>query len=90
MPSTRYAPLPFQVLTMGSAGRGSVSPQPSKEVGSAADPFYRGKAGASGRVSQLPKVRGEEEPGFKARSAELSAPLTQAELSAGSWVAESS
>lgn len=90
MPSTRYAPLPFQVLTMGGAGRGSVSPRPSKEVGSAADPFYRGKAGASGRVSQLPKVRGEEELGFKARSAELSAPLTRAELSAGSWVAESS
>lgn len=31
----------------------------------------------------MSKVRGEEELGFEARSAELSAPLTQAELGAG-------
>lgn len=46
-------------------------------------PFYREKTGASGRVSQLSKVRGEEELGFEARSAELSAPFTRAELGAG-------
>ena len=73
MPSTCYTLLPFQVLTTRGAGKGILSPQPSKEVGSVADPSYRGKTGASERANQLPEVR-EEELGFEARSAELLSP----------------